>query len=65
VSKITDVHIWATVDGKHVEAGHPEARFLVAAPGDEVPDEDIVKKGKTPRNKAVSAPDDDKTTPDE
>ena len=53
---IATEHVWRTETGRHVPAGHPDAAFLAAAPGDEIPDEVITetepkKKGRKPKEK--------------
>jgi hypothetical protein len=39
---IATERVWRTIDGRHVADGDPAAAFLVAAEGDEIPDEVIV-----------------------
>jgi hypothetical protein len=39
--QIATERVWRTIDGRHVADGDPEAAFLVAAEGDEIPDEVI------------------------
>lgn len=40
--RIATERVWRTLSGRHVSDGDLEAAFLVAAEGDEVPDEVIV-----------------------
>lgn len=50
--RIATERVWRTVDGRHVGDGHLEAAFLVAAEGDEIPDEVIVEAVPEPADEA-------------
>jgi len=39
--QVATERVWRTIDGRHVADGDPAAAFLVAAEGDEIPDEVI------------------------
>lgn len=41
--EIATERVWRTITGAHVPDGHPDAAFLVAAEGDEIPDEVIIE----------------------
>lgn len=41
--EIATERVWRTITGAHVPDGHPAAAFLVAAEGDEIPDEVIIE----------------------
>jgi hypothetical protein len=56
--RIATDRLWRTEDGRVVSDGDPEARFLLCAPGDEIPegvDPPTAKQAAKPANKQAAA----------
>ena len=73
--RVAGARIWRTDDDKFVGDDHPDARFLVAAEGDDIPEDakdvpsnlvagkhaaPVEKQAPAAKNKAVKGPDADK-----
>lgn len=54
--RVAKERLYRTVDGKVVPEGHPDAAFLLAAEGDEIPEGFDVPKSKTTDAKAAETP---------